>query len=123
MRFDLDQWMPANGMVRPYSRPASNECWQGTEDNPSERLANELRPFCASNRSSLLRQFTRLVKLRTTPRPEIPAAAKRCRQHGRAHYGRGRRIRLDRTALGIHDFWCTTAVRRTPTIGCSGVKR
>src|SRR3981081_1392915 len=90
---------------------------------PSERLANDLCPFCASNRGSLLRQFTHLIKLRTTPRPAIPAAAKKCRPHGRTDYRRGRRIRLDRTALGIHDFWCAPAVRRTPTIGCSGGKR
>lgn len=38
--------------------------------------------------------------------------AKRCRQHGGTHNGRGRRIRLDRTAAGIHDFRRPATVRR-----------
>src|SRR5258708_1511472 len=89
---------------------------------PARDFANDVRSFCASNRSGLLRQFTHPVKLRTTPRPAVPAA-KRCRQHGRADYRRGRRIRLDRIAPGVHDFGGAPAVRRTPTIGFSGAKR
>jgi hypothetical protein len=34
----------------------------------------------------------------------IPAAENRCREHVRAHHRRGRRVRPDRAALGIHDF-------------------
>ena len=39
------------------------------------------------------------------------------------HNGRGRRIRLDRTAAGIHDFRRPATVRRAPTTGHSGGKR
>ena len=32
-------------------------------------------------------------------------------------------VRLDRVAAGIHDFWRTPTVRRSPTTGSSGGKR
>ena len=66
-------------------------------------------------------QFAPLVELRSIPGPAIPAAANR--QHDRAYYRRGLRIRLGRASPGIHDFWCATTVRRTPAIGDPGGKR
>src|SRR4029079_16992993 len=87
---------------------------------PAEDFPNELRSFCTGNCCGLLRRFAGLVKLRTPLRPAISAAAKRRRQHGGPHDGRERRIRLDRVAAGIHDFWRTPTVRRSPTTGSSG---
>ena len=76
----------------------------------ARELANDLRSFCCSNRCSLLRQFNDFVELWTAPRPQISAAAKRCRQHGRTDDRRGRRIRFDRAVVGIHDLGGPAAV-------------
>jgi hypothetical protein len=76
----------------------------------ARELANDLRSFCCSNRCSLLRHFNDLVELWTAPRPQISAAAKRCRHHGRTDDRRGRRIRIDRAVVGIHDLRSPAAV-------------
>src|SRR5262249_9190402 len=77
-------------------------------DFPTRDFANDLLPFCRTNRCRLFRRFNVSVELRATARFAI--LAKRCWHHDGPHHRRGRRICIDGLALGIHDFWRPAAV-------------
>src|SRR4029450_7839792 len=72
-------------------------------------LANDLLPFCRTDRCRLFRRFTVFVELWAATRLAISET--RNGQYGGPHNCGRRGFRFDRIATGIHDFWRLAAFR------------
>src|SRR4029078_13360412 len=92
----------------------------GPHQQPQDNC-NDLCPFRSPNRIRLPRLLTIAVELRATLRNAIPE--KRSGYHDGTYDRRGSCIRLDRIAVGIHDFRSLATVRQPPNTGYPGGKR